>query len=54
MIEIDQFIVYLWFLPVTVFILLPLIISCIDAVCSVVAEFRPYGGVKRARIIDGK
>ncbi len=45
MIGIDEFIVSLWFLPVVLFILIPLTMTCIWLVISpIIALFRPIAG----------
>lgn len=43
----DQIVVALWFLPVTLFIIIPLCISCVGILFSVLEVFRPVAGQKR-------
>ena len=50
MIGIDQYIVLLWFLPVVLFIILPLFIACFGALYSMFAVFKPVAGQERKPI----
>jgi len=50
MIEIDQFFVFLWFLPVVFFIILPLFIACFGALYSMFDVFKPVAGQERKPI----
>ncbi|MFC1830527.1 hypothetical protein ACFL0S_00765 [Thermodesulfobacteriota bacterium] len=47
---IDQFLVFLWFLPVVFFIILPLFIACFGALYSILSEFKPVAGQQRKPI----
>lgn len=47
---IDQFVVYLWFLPVVLFIVIPLCMSCFGALYSMFSVFKPVAGQKRKPI----
>ena len=50
MVGIDQFMVFLWFLPVVFFIILPLFIACFGALYSMFGEFKPVAGQQRKPI----
>ena len=55
MIGIDKIIVVLWFLPVALFILIPLTMTCIWlAISPLIAIFRPIAGqAERQQSIEG-
>ena len=44
MMEIDQIIVSLWFLPVILFIILPLFVTCFGILYSMFDVFKPVAG----------
>lgn len=50
MIGIDQFVVFLWFWPVILFIIFPLCIACLGALYSMFSVFKPVAGQKRKPI----
>ncbi len=50
MVGIDQFVVFLWFLPVVFFIILPLFIACFGALYSMFDVFKPVAGQQRKPI----
>ena len=49
MLALDQIIVTLWFLPVVIFIVLPLIVTSIGLLCRLLAAFKPFAGQAGSR-----
>ena len=50
MVGIDEIIVYLWFLPVVFFIILPLFVTCFAVLYSTFDAFKPVAGQERRPI----
>ena len=50
MLEVNQLIVALWFLPVVFFIILPLFIACFGVLYSMFDVFKPDAGQQRKPI----
>ena len=46
----DFFVVSLWFLPVVLFVIIPLFITCLGVVVSFVGFLKPVAGQRRSSI----
>ena len=43
----DQVVVALWFLPITLFLVLPLVIASVQGLISALARLMPFAGPKK-------
>ncbi len=50
MFALDQIVVALWFLPVVFFIVLPLFVSCLGLLFSMLNVFKPVAGQAGSRV----